>query len=246
MPKAAGDDPYRVSGSTTTRATQRDRARAPDAGPALPPGPRRRGRHGPDDADRPGVPRHPGCRSPAGVADRRRRGDGAPGPRRGTVDDREGYRRVGPGCPSGRERRDDRRRRIGPSRGATTPTSPAKAGPAQMMRINAAFEAIRHGQASRRLRPRAPPAAKHDGTGGAGPPPGRPSGSVLDFGRHIGWSIGEIARFDPGYLEWLEAPPRGPSLSPRRSTRRCAGCDPAADGASGRDREPPGARGRYR
>jgi len=43
-----------------------------------------------------------------------------------------------------------------------------------------------------------------DGTGGAGPAPGRPSGSVLDFGRHLGWSIGEIARHDPGYLEWLE------------------------------------------
>jgi curved DNA-binding protein CbpA len=43
-----------------------------------------------------------------------------------------------------------------------------------------------------------------DGTGGAGPPPGRPSGSVLQFGRHIGWSIGEVARVDPGYLEWLE------------------------------------------
>jgi curved DNA-binding protein CbpA len=43
-----------------------------------------------------------------------------------------------------------------------------------------------------------------DGTGGAGPPPGRPSGSVLPFGLHIGWSIGEIARVDPGYLAWLE------------------------------------------
>jgi curved DNA-binding protein CbpA len=42
------------------------------------------------------------------------------------------------------------------------------------------------------------------GTGAAGPPPGRPSGSVLPFGRHIGWSIGEIARVDVGYLEWLE------------------------------------------
>jgi hypothetical protein len=28
---------------------------------------------------------------------------------------------------------------------------------------------------------------------------------VLPFGRHIGWSIGEVARVDPGYLEWLEA-----------------------------------------
>jgi hypothetical protein len=27
---------------------------------------------------------------------------------------------------------------------------------------------------------------------------------VLRFGRHIGWSIGEIARVDPGYLVWLE------------------------------------------
>jgi hypothetical protein len=46
---------------------------------------------------------------------------------------------------------------------------------------------------------------ERDGVGGAGPPPGRPSGSVLDFGRHIGWSIGEIARVDPGYLVWLDA-----------------------------------------
>ena len=44
---------------------------------------------------------------------------------------------------------------------------------------------------------------ERDGTGGAGPAPGRPSGSVLDFGRHIGWSMGEIARVDPGYLAWL-------------------------------------------
>jgi curved DNA-binding protein CbpA len=46
---------------------------------------------------------------------------------------------------------------------------------------------------------------RRDGTGAAGPPPGRPSGSVLQFGRHLGWSIGEVARVDPGYLEWLEA-----------------------------------------
>ena len=47
-------------------------------------------------------------------------------------------------------------------------------------------------------------APERDGTGGAGRPPGRPSGSVLGFGRHVGWSIGEIARVDPGYLVWLE------------------------------------------
>lgn len=48
-----------------------------------------------------------------------------------------------------------------------------------------------------------------DGTGGAGRPPGRPSGSVLPFGRHIGWSLGEIARVDPGYLVWLLEKPEG-------------------------------------
>ncbi len=50
---------------------------------------------------------------------------------------------------------------------------------------------------------------QRDGTGSAGRPPGRPSGSVLDFGRHIGWSLGEIARVDPGYLVWLEDRPEG-------------------------------------
>ena len=48
-----------------------------------------------------------------------------------------------------------------------------------------------------------------NGVGAAGPPPGRPSGSILTFGRHIGWSLGEIARVDPGYLEWLEEKPEG-------------------------------------
>ena len=94
---------------------------------------------------------------------------------------------------------------------------------ARMSRINAAFSLLRDPRrragydrdrggtrgattAAGDRRPRAMPGwrAENDGTGAAGPPPGRPSGSVLDFGRHIGWSIGEIARVDPGYLEWLE------------------------------------------
>ena len=41
------------------------------------------------------------------------------------------------------------------------------------------------------------------GEGAAGPPPGPRRGSVLPFGRHIGWSLGEVARVDPGYLVWL-------------------------------------------
>jgi curved DNA-binding protein CbpA len=48
-----------------------------------------------------------------------------------------------------------------------------------------------------------------DGEGAAGPPPGHPVGSVLSFGRHIGWSLGEVARIDPGYLQWLASKPEG-------------------------------------
>jgi curved DNA-binding protein CbpA len=38
----------------------------------------------------------------------------------------------------------------------------------------------------------------------AGPPPGRPSGTILNFGRYEGWSLGEIARHDLDYLDWLQ------------------------------------------
>jgi curved DNA-binding protein CbpA len=48
-----------------------------------------------------------------------------------------------------------------------------------------------------------------DGTGAAGPPPGNPSGSVLSFGRYAGWSLGEIARGDLEYIEWLDRMPIG-------------------------------------
>jgi DnaJ-like protein len=43
-----------------------------------------------------------------------------------------------------------------------------------------------------------------NGQGAAGPPPGRPSGTILTFGRYIAWSLGEVARTDPWYLLWLE------------------------------------------
>ena len=48
-----------------------------------------------------------------------------------------------------------------------------------------------------------------DGQGAAGPPPGDPSGSVLNFGRYADWSLGEIARRDLEYLEWLDRTPIG-------------------------------------
>lgn len=51
-----------------------------------------------------------------------------------------------------------------------------------------------------------------DGLGAAGPPPGDPSGSVLNFGRFAGWSLGEIARRDLDYIEWLDRMPIGRSF----------------------------------
>lgn len=52
-------------------------------------------------------------------------------------------------------------------------------------------------------------ASRRDGEGAAGPPPGNPSGSVLNFGRYAGWSLGEIARTEVEYLEWLDRMPIG-------------------------------------
>ena len=53
--------------------------------------------------------------------------------------------------------------------------------------------------------PRAGVADPHPAEAGrAGPQPGNASGSTLDFGRYAGWSLGEIARVDVAYLEWLD------------------------------------------
>lgn len=48
-----------------------------------------------------------------------------------------------------------------------------------------------------------------EGLGAAGPPPGNASGSVMNFGRYAGWSLGEIARKDIDYIEWLDRMPIG-------------------------------------
>lgn len=86
---------------------------------------------------------------------------------------------------------------------------------------------------------RGPSRPERDGTGGAGPPPGRPSGSVLGFGRHLGWSIGEIARVDPGYLQWLAERREGrPYLDEIEATLRRVGFlhDPGRETAPDRRR----------
>lgn len=50
---------------------------------------------------------------------------------------------------------------------------------------------------------------KAQGHGAAGPPPGQPSGTLLNFGRYAGWSMGEVARHDLEYIEWLDRAPIG-------------------------------------
>src|SRR3990172_6489620 len=47
------------------------------------------------------------------------------------------------------------------------------------------------------------------GHGAAGPPPGNPGGSLLNFGRHGGWPGGETPRRDLEYVEWLDRMPIG-------------------------------------
>ena len=79
----------------------------------------------------------------------------------------------------------------------------------RMMRINAAYDAIKTAERRAAYERDRRDAAPHDGTGAAGHPPGNPSGSVLPFGRHVGWSLGEIVRVDPGYLLWLAERPEG-------------------------------------
>ena len=45
--------------------------------------------------------------------------------------------------------------------------------------------------------------------GEAGLPVGPPQGSVIDFGRYSGWTLGQIKRRDPSFLEWLMRAPVG-------------------------------------
>ena len=76
------------------------------------------------------------------------------------------------------------------------------------------------------------------GDGAAGPPPGNPSGSLLTFGRYTGWSLGEIARSDLEYLEWLDRMPIGRTYQAEidgllRSHRRRATAPTAQEGQRG-------------
>lgn len=45
--------------------------------------------------------------------------------------------------------------------------------------------------------------------GTAGTPVGPAEGSIIDFGRYSGWTLGQIRRTDPDFLEWLMRVPMG-------------------------------------
>jgi DnaJ-class molecular chaperone len=45
--------------------------------------------------------------------------------------------------------------------------------------------------------------------GEAGAPRGPAVGSLIEFGRYKGWTLGQIANFDPDFLEWFERSPSG-------------------------------------
>ena len=86
--------------------------------------------------------------------------------------------------------------------------------PEQRQRYDAELAIKRDRRATDRYVKRSvPPHMSEDGAfGEAGPPVGRPSGTVLDFGRYRGWSLGQILAHDPDFLEWLERSPAGRHL----------------------------------
>ncbi|HET9852422.1 MAG TPA: J domain-containing protein [Candidatus Limnocylindrales bacterium] len=57
--------------------------------------------------------------------------------------------------------------------------------------------------------PRSAPARPDDH---AGPPQGEPFGPLLNFGRYGGWTLGQVARVDRAFLEWLRNVPAGRGL----------------------------------
>ena len=57
------------------------------------------------------------------------------------------------------------------------------------------------------------PAARQAPSAGGRPAPAFGTGTVIDFGRYIGWTIGSLVDHDPDYLEWLARTPIGRRLS---------------------------------
>ena len=202
---ADGFDPYKTlqvdpeaDDEVIKAAYRRTRAQVPPGRG----GQRRRGREDGGHQRRLGSDRRPGSAPPLRPGPKgtrlRDRGDAARGRVgwRGARGNGVGRGRTGPGrVRFGGLRADG----LGPHRGPRRAAGPAGAtGHATPLDAPAPTRAglarldVRSLVARRRLRPRR--CARADGLGAAGPPPGRPSGSVLNFGRYSGWSLGEIAR----------------------------------------------------
>ena len=81
------------------------------------------------------------------------------------------------------------------ARGTTTHSSSARAAAAQRAAHEAAFGASEN--------------REYETASAAAPPPRGQTGTILDFGRYEGWSLIDLARQDPYYLEWLERTPIG-------------------------------------
>jgi curved DNA-binding protein CbpA len=91
----------------------------------------------------------------------------------------------------------------------------------RMAEINEAYHTLRDPDrrrkydewlASRRDRRRSDRLIRQPGDvplGAAGAPSGAAQGSVIDFGRYSGWTLGQIRRHDPEFLEWLMRAPVG-------------------------------------
>jgi curved DNA-binding protein CbpA len=73
--------------------------------------------------------------------------------------------------------------------------------------VRAAYDRGRVALAARAPEPTAPETAGEQASSQR--PIGRPSGTVLTFGRYEGWSLGQLARYDPDFLEWFARAPIG-------------------------------------
>lgn len=73
----------------------------------------------------------------------------------------------------------------------------------------AAYDAELAARRDRRAADRLVRRPAETGYGEAGQPHGPAAGTILDFGRYKGWTLSQIARQDPDFLEWLERMPAG-------------------------------------
>jgi curved DNA-binding protein CbpA len=61
--------------------------------------------------------------------------------------------------------------------------------------------------------PPPPPATTGRGLAGRRQSDQREAGTVIDFGRYAGWTVGRLVQHDPDYLEWLARTPIGRRLT---------------------------------